>query len=111
MHELLTGEEYEYLKVVAYTLLRHGKWEKAHIMYEALDALGSNDADVTKGLALASFQSGKLAQALAATERWRQLPSSSAEAQAARTLQARILWAMGKNQEARACLTERESAP
>ncbi|BDV01943.1 hypothetical protein TDMWS_20280 [Thermodesulfomicrobium sp. WS] len=104
MQPVLTQEETEYLKVVAYTLLRYGKWEKAWALYEALEALVPEDPQMAKGLALAGVQTGRFAQALARVERWLREASSAEEGKAARILRARILWAMGRRDEARESL-------
>ncbi len=106
MKDLLSDEEQEYLKVVAFTLLRYGKWEKARLLYEALAELRPQDMDVSKGLAVSSFQSGKHSQALAGADRWlHQPPFDEREARAVRLFRARILWALGRHQEARESLS------
>lgn len=104
METILHPEEQEYLKVVAYTLLRYGKWDKAWAIYEALELIMPEDLQVIKGLAVSGFYCGRLTQALALIDRWVEKTSSQEEIRSARVMRARILWALGSHEEAREIL-------
>ncbi|MGC8718453.1 MAG: hypothetical protein ACP5TY_00400 [Thermodesulforhabdaceae bacterium] len=100
METRFRDEEQEYLKVVAYTLLRYGKWDKAWAIYEALELLMPEDIQVIKGLVVSGFHSGRLAQALALVDRWLEIASDEKDLESARVMRARILWALGRHDEA-----------
>jgi len=106
----LGNEEQEYLKLIAYTFLYYGKWEKAWAVYEALEVLCREDPQVTKGLILAGFHTQRFPQALVKTQWWLQKAPPGDETTAARLMHARILWALGRHHEARQSLATPESS-
>jgi len=70
MVDALNDEEIEYLKLVAFVFLRHGKWEKARVLYDLLWEIAPEDLQVLKGLGLACLETGRLTQALEYVNRW-----------------------------------------
>ncbi len=105
---LIADEEREYLMVVAYLFLQHGKWEKALTLYEALDRIVPGDLQVLKGLVVSGFHTGRLDQTLKQVEQWENAATSREEKTMARMMRARILWRLGHHEAARATWSPRE---
>lgn len=99
----LTREMRDALAVYGHLLLTARQVDKAHALFEGMRELFPDDAYVTRNLAVTTLASGDAALALALADEARDAGTPD-EAAAMDILRSKALFALGRNDEARASL-------
>lgn len=106
----LTEPQKEFLLTLAYLYLQNAKWDRALTVLKALNVLYPGEPQIARCLALALLNTDQADAALWETEAGFANPATREEADAARLLKARALWALGHETEARRALAQNPAA-
>ena len=102
-------EEVNALDVLAHLLAVNGKWDRALALYKALVALDESNERYRQALAYTLLRSGRSEEALAHLD-WCLAHRDDVPSQGFTLLRARVLWDLGRKQEAAEFLAHPERA-
>ena len=104
----LKEEQKEFLTLLGFLYLRYGKWEKARVLFEALQLLYPADPYFARSLSYAYLNLEEYRSALKQAEKLLETARDMGvdEAETACFLKSRALWGLGDQEKARKCIAE-----
>ncbi len=102
----MEDHEREFLSLLGYLYLRHGRLEEARVLFEALEVLLPDDLSIRKTLSYIYLRAGEYPESLEETERFMQKATEREDREMGHLLRSKAYWGLGDKAAAAASYEE-----